>query len=145
MQPEKHLHRLSVILKASVTYFGLVFGAGFILGTIRVLFVVPRFGDRVAELMEAPLMLSITVFAARWAVHKFKVSVAYGDRIVVGLLALILLVMLEFTIVLWLRGITLTAYFRERDPLAATIYYLLLVVYAMMPLIVVRKPVTAGD
>ena len=62
-----------------------------------------------------------------------------------GLLALILLVMLEFTVVLWVRGITLTAYFRERDALAGTIYYLLLVVYAVMPLMVARKPVTAGD
>jgi hypothetical protein len=34
-----------------------VFGTGFVLGPIRVLWAVPRLGERVAELMEAPLML----------------------------------------------------------------------------------------
>lgn len=32
------------ILKAAALYFGLVFGTGFVLGTIRVLWVVPRLG-----------------------------------------------------------------------------------------------------
>lgn len=40
------------VLKAAATYFGWVFGAGFLLGTIRVLWVVPRFGTRTAELLE---------------------------------------------------------------------------------------------
>ena len=38
------------ILKAGVLYFALVFGAGFVLGTIRILWVVPSFGTRMAEL-----------------------------------------------------------------------------------------------
>ena len=42
------------ILKAGVLYFALVFGAGFVLGTIRTLWVVPRVGTRKAELMETP-------------------------------------------------------------------------------------------
>ncbi len=46
------------ILKAGVLYFALVFGAAFVLGTIRTLWVAPRFGTRRAELMETPIMLS---------------------------------------------------------------------------------------
>ncbi len=38
------------ILKASMLYFGVVFGAGFVLGPIRVLWVVPRLGLKLAEL-----------------------------------------------------------------------------------------------
>jgi hypothetical protein len=34
------------ILRAGVFYFALVFGAGFVLGTIRTLWVVPRVGTR---------------------------------------------------------------------------------------------------
>jgi hypothetical protein len=36
------------ILKAGVLYFALVFGAGFVLGTIRILWIVPSFGTRTA-------------------------------------------------------------------------------------------------
>ena len=54
------------ILKAGTFYFALVFGAGFLLGTIRVLWVAPRFGTRIAELMEAPIMLVVTILTARW-------------------------------------------------------------------------------
>jgi hypothetical protein len=41
-------------MKAGVVYFALVFGAGFVLGTIRTLWVVAFFGARKAELMEMP-------------------------------------------------------------------------------------------
>ena len=136
---------LRVILKAAVTYFGLVFGTGFVLGTIRVLFMVPRFGARLAELIESPFMFAVTILAARWVVRKFRVSVRASDRIAVGLLAIILLIALELTIVLWLRGLSLADYFRERDPVAGTAYCLLVVVFAVMPLLVGRKPVTAID
>jgi hypothetical protein len=54
------------ILKAGVLYFAVVFGAGFVLGHIRILWVVPRLGARMAELSEAPIMLVITIVAAQW-------------------------------------------------------------------------------
>jgi hypothetical protein len=41
-------------IEAGVLYFALVFGAGFVLGTIRTLWGVPRAGGRKAELMEMP-------------------------------------------------------------------------------------------
>jgi len=62
------------ILKAGGLYFALVFGAGFVLGTIRTLWVVPRVGTRMAELMEAPIMLVVTVVAARWTVLRLAVA-----------------------------------------------------------------------
>jgi len=48
------------ILKAGALYFALLFGAGSVLGSIRILWVVPRFGTRIAELMEAPIMFVVT-------------------------------------------------------------------------------------
>jgi hypothetical protein len=73
----------SRIVKAAAVYFGLVFGAGFILGPIRILFVVPRFGARVAELMEAPLMLIVVAVAARWVVRRFQLTPTVADRLTV--------------------------------------------------------------
>ena len=53
------------VLKAGAVYFAVVFAVGFVLGTIRTLWVVPRFGARTAELMEMPVMLAVTIVAAR--------------------------------------------------------------------------------
>jgi len=52
-----------------------------------------------------------------------------------GFIALLLLVA-EFGFVLWLRGQTIREYFAKRDPLAGTVYYLMLAVFAVMPLLV---------
>jgi hypothetical protein len=45
------------VVKAGALYFAVVFAAGFALGAIRTRWVAPRAGTRMAELMEAPIML----------------------------------------------------------------------------------------
>ena len=47
-------------------YFAVIFGCGFVLGSIRVPLLVPRVGVRVAELIELPIMVTIIVFVSRW-------------------------------------------------------------------------------
>jgi hypothetical protein len=127
------------ILKAGLLYFALVFGAGFALGTVRVLWAVPQFGTRIAELIEAPFMLVITVVSAGWVVRRLAVpSIAYG-RFAMGAIALGLMLTLEFTMVLWLRGLTMKEYFANRDPVSGTVYYILLMLFAVMPLFVARR------
>ena len=44
-------------LTLALAYFLIVFGAGFLLGTIRVLLLLPVLGERAAELLEMPFML----------------------------------------------------------------------------------------
>jgi hypothetical protein len=126
------------ILKPGVLYFGFVFGVGFVLGTIRVLWIVPRLGTRLAELMEAPVMLVATVLAARWVVGRLS-SPAPAARLGVGLVALGLLLVAEFTVSLWLRGLTFREYVATRDPVAGTVYIVMLGVFAVMPLLVARR------
>ena len=77
------------ILKASVLYFALVFGAGFVLGTIRTLWVVPRVGTRIAELMETPVMLVVTLVATRWIVLRLAVPPTPSARLGMGCIALL--------------------------------------------------------
>ncbi|MDH5176640.1 MAG: hypothetical protein OEX15_08255, partial [Gammaproteobacteria bacterium] len=62
-------------LQAAGLYFLLVFSAGFMLGTVRVLFIVPAIGERAAELLEMPLMLLVVAMAARFIVGKFAGSI----------------------------------------------------------------------
>jgi len=64
------------ILKAGVIYFALVFGAGFVLGPIRILWVVPRLGTRMAELMETPIMFVVILVAARWIIRRLALQYA---------------------------------------------------------------------
>lgn len=127
------------ILKAGALYFAIAFGAGFALGAIRVLWVVPHFGARAAELMEAPFMLVVILASARWVVRRLAVPPETCSRIGMGMIALVLLLTLEFTLVLWLRGLTIREYFAGRDPVSGTIYYVMLGVFAVMPLLVARR------
>jgi hypothetical protein len=126
-------------VKAGALYFALVFCAGFVLGTFRVLVVVPRLGARAAELIEAPIMLAVTFFAARWTVRRLAVPSAWPRRIGMGLVALGLLLAAEFGVVLGVRGLSPREYFATLDPVSGTTYYALLGVFALMPLLVARR------
>jgi type IV secretory pathway TrbD component len=53
-----------------------------------------------------------------------------------GGIALVLMLVAEFGLVLWLRGMSIRGYFGSRDPVAGTVYYVMLGVFAVMPLLV---------
>jgi hypothetical protein len=127
------------ILKAGVLYFALVFGAGFVLGPIRILWLVPRFGMRMAELMEMPIMFVVIIVAARWIVRRLAVPSAPLSRLGMGCIALALVLIAEFTLALWLRGLTIAEYVASRDPVSGTVYYVMLGMFAIMPLLVTRR------
>ena len=126
-------------LKAGVLYFALVFGVGFVLGPIRILWVVPRFGTRMAELMETPIMFVIIILAARWIVRRLAVPSTPSSRLGMGCFALGLLLVAEFTLVLWLQGLSISDYLASRDPVSGTVYSAMLGVFAVMPLLVARR------
>jgi hypothetical protein len=128
-----------LVLKAGALYFVLVFGAGFVLGPLRLLWLIPRFGTRVAELMEMPVMLLVTIAAARWITRRLAVPSTPAARLGMGGLALGLLLTAEFTLVLQLRGLTISEYLANRDPVSGTAYYLMLGAFAVMPLLVMRR------
>jgi type IV secretory pathway TrbD component len=127
------------ILKAGALYFALVFGAGFVLGTIRTLWVVLRVGTRWAELMEAPIMLVVTIMAARWVVRHLAIPFVSSARLGMGGTALGLLLVAEFGLVLWIRGLSIREYLATRDPVSGTVYYVMLGAFAVMPLLVARR------
>jgi len=127
------------ILKAGALYFALVFGAGFVLGTVRTVWVVPRFGTRMAELMETPIMLVVTMVAARWIVRRLAVPSVPSSRLGMGFVALGLMLVAEFGFVLRLRGLSIREYLASRDPVSQTVYYLMLGMFAIMPFLIARR------
>jgi hypothetical protein len=127
------------ILKAGVLYFALVFGVGFVLGSVRTLWVVPRFGARIAELMETPIMFVVTIVAARLVVRRLALPPKPSNRLGMGCIGLGLMLVVEFTLVLWLRGLSINEYLASRDSVSGTVYYVMLGVFCIMPLLVARK------
>jgi hypothetical protein len=107
MEPTKQTTIMQV-LEAGALYFALAFAVGFVLGAVRTIWIVPRIGARRAELMEMPIMLVVTIVAARWTVLRLAVPPMLSARI-------------------------------GRDPVAGAAYYLLLIVFAIMPLVVGRR------
>ena len=109
------------------------------LGPIRILWAVPRFGTRVAELMETPVMLVVTILAARWIVRRLAVPPKLSSRLGMGCVGLGLMLVAEFTLVLWLRGLSISEYLASRDPVSGTVYYVMLGVFCIMPLLVALR------
>ncbi len=124
-------------LRAAILYFLAVFTAGFALGVLRVLFVVKFLGERTAELIEQPIMLIVIVLAARRVIGRVQQPTP-ANCMAIGFIALILLVTLEFTVVLWVRGLNISDYIYNRDRLSGIAYLLMLAAFAMMPVIVAR-------
>lgn len=118
---------------AAALYFGIVFGVGFLLGSVRVLFLVPRFGERVAELAEMPLMCVAIFLAAGHVVRKGGASVAPLDWVLVGALSLAFLVTAELLLAVVLAGRGIGEYIASRDPVSGSVYLALWVGFAAMP------------
>lgn len=127
------------IVKAALLYFVIVFGAGSILGPIRILLAAPYLGERMAELTELLLMLIVIIVAAKFIVGRFQLPPYVIYRLGAGVLAFGLGLVFEFGLVLKLRGLTLAEYFETRDPVATAAYYVTLVLLALMPLFVNRN------
>jgi type IV secretory pathway TrbD component len=92
-----------------------------------------------AELLEAPLMLVVTIMAATCVARHFAIPCIASARLGMGGIGLALLLAAEFGLVLWLRGLSVREYLATRDPVSGTVYYLMLVVFASMPLFVARR------
>lgn len=133
------MHRLTPAL----IYFLAVFGAGFVLGTIRVLVLLPLLGERTAELLELPLMLAVIVVAARWIARRYLQSAQLRERLAVGLTAMGYMLAAEFLVGVTLRGMSPMEVWFNRDPVSGTAYYLSLLLFAVMPCLLARRqPVT---
>lgn len=60
-------------LTAASAFFLALFALGFVLGTIRVLVIAPRFGQLAATFAEVPVMLTAAFLACRWSVQHWQV------------------------------------------------------------------------
>lgn len=124
-------------LKAMLLYFVIVLGAGFALGVVRVPLLVPRLGERYAELLEMPVMFLVIVLAARHVVSRFALAAKLALRLQVGFAALALAVAAELLLATVIQSQSLAGYLASRDPVSGAVYLLLLLVFALMPALLI--------
>ena len=127
------------VLKAGAVYFLIMFGVGWILGPIRELWAVPRFGRLTDVLLEAVIMLIAMAVSSRWVIRRFQVKPTFGSTISMGIVALAILVPAELSGVVWVRGLSLSEYlasFATAPGLVSLLMFLLF--FAAMPTLVTR-------
>ncbi|HSG89025.1 MAG TPA: hypothetical protein VLA56_07430 [Pseudomonadales bacterium] len=134
------LHRALAVLRFAAVYFALVFAAGFALGTLRVLFVVPRLGEATAEIAELPLMALLSWLGARFCLRRFGAGLGRAALAAAGLLALTAVLTMELTVTLGVRGGDLESWYAGRDPWAFGLYLVTLALFAALPALVARPP-----
>ena len=118
---------------AGLAYFAIVLGTGFVLGMIRVPFLVPRMGERWAELAEMPLMAVVIFFAAGFILRRFPEIRTPARALAAGFLTLAWVIAAELGLAVALQSQTLVEFIQSRDKVSGAVYLGLLLVFAVMP------------
>jgi hypothetical protein len=100
-------------IRAGAAYFGGMFVIGFVLGTARVLLVVPRLGAWGATFAELPVMLAISWIYCAWLLRRFAVPAGIADRLLMGAVAFALPMFTEVLVGVGLLGRSLIEQIRE--------------------------------
>ena len=82
------------IASAAIAYWAVVFALGFVLGTIRVTWVIPLVGLLPATALELPIILAASWFAAGWLVRRFMIE-RPSEGLAVGALAFVIVMAAE--------------------------------------------------
>jgi len=124
---------VSKTIRAALVYFAIVLGTGFVLGVFRVPILVPRMGERWAELAEMPIMAVVIFLAAGYILRHFPEIALPGRSLAAGFLALAFSVAAELGLAVVLQDQTLTEFISSRDKISGSAYIALLLVFAVMP------------
>jgi hypothetical protein len=123
------------ILTSACLYFLIVFGVGFLLGPVRVLWLEPSLGKTAAVAVEAPFLLAAMIFAAR-QVPKWLGLSTIGSLAAMGIAAVALQQIADFAVAIRLRGITAGEQFASLADPAGVIYVALVILFAAMPVLI---------
>jgi len=130
--------RAALVARLALAYFASVFFIGFVLGVARTLWIAPRLGERVAELVEIPVMVVASFLVARVLMSR-AAHVEIRAAALVGLAALGLLLCAELAVVAFVRGQTLVDYVASRDPVSGSAYAIALLLFAAMPAVISHR------
>ncbi len=130
---------MSRTLTSATVYCLALFALGFVLGTIRVLFLAPQIGEMGATLVEVPVMLGAAFFLCRWVVGRWLVSPELAARCGMAFWFLVLLFLLETLVGVALFGRTMSDTLAGLATPAGLIGLTAQVIAALLPLFVGRR------
>jgi len=120
-------------LRAGIAYFAVVFAAGFVLGVLRILVVIPKLGELTAVLIELPVILALSWWVSRWLTARFGVGGTMGPRLVMGAVAFGVLMVAEAGMAVLLFGRSLSQHFAGYREMTALIGLLGQIVFGLIP------------
>ena len=122
-------------LLAGMVYFAIVFAVGFVLGAIRVLVVIPRFGATNAVLIELPVMLALSWIACGSLVRRFGIPPRFGARAVMGGVAFALLMVAEAGVSVFGFGRTLGEHLAAYQTVGVQLGLAAQIAFALFPVL----------
>jgi hypothetical protein len=122
-------------IKAGFLYWFLVFAAGFALGTLRVLVLMPAFGEVPATLLELPLMLLASWLACDFVLRMIRLGHDRHPRLIMGAVAFALLMLAEALLSNLIFGRSLAGHITlYREPIKA-LGLMAQILFGLMPLV----------
>jgi hypothetical protein len=118
---------------AGIAYMLGTFVFAFLFGAIRVTLIAPRFGDVVAVLLEAPIVLAVSWRLSLWCVRRFNVSRDGRTRALMGTVAFSALMLLELGFAVFAFGEPIDDYFANFALTAGMIGLATQVCFATIP------------
>lgn len=107
MQDVRHYElEMRSAVTAGLIYFAVVFSAGFILGAVRVVYIIPRLGAMGAVLIELPVMLVISWGVCGALIRWFCVPGRAGHRAAMGAIAFALTMAAELAVAQFVFGMS---------------------------------------
>jgi hypothetical protein len=125
-------------LQAGALYFVICFTVGFIVDPLRELWLDPLLGQPRALAIELILLLLVSAAAARTAIRQVGTPMGSADRIGVGLIALLLLVLVEDGLARLFTDTSFLGIWAQLSDEAQVMSALLMLLYAAMPLLTSR-------
>jgi hypothetical protein len=126
-------------LAAGGAYFAVIFASGFALGVVRVMITAPLIGETPAVLLEIPIILAASWFAAGWCIRRFGVRSAAADRLGMGFTAFALTLMAELGVSIVLFGRTLSEHLAIYGDFPGLAGLAAQILFALIPFIQARR------
>jgi hypothetical protein len=119
----------------------MLFALGFVLGTVRSIFVenAPCFGRLLGVLIELPIMIVASWFLCGYAVRRFAVASSFAPRLIMGGFAFALLLLAELLVGAVMFSRTLAEQFALYRETSYALGLAAQVMFALMPLVQLRR------